>query len=173
MTIVSICLTMLLTKFNLDIKNMLWAIIAYIPFGLLVPVYGGIYKGLLQSWWFYAIPLGQAIISTVLFVRMQLQRTTWWKMCSITGVIDEARYEAYRSRKKTWKGYFAPKVKINCCIFPIPWCIPPSFCCTLFSSKGAAFQKPEKELRAMGPESGCWPSTWWNYWEKMENMQQN
>lgn len=76
MTIVSICLTMLLTKFNLDIKNMLWAIIAYIPFGLLVPVYGGIYKGLLQSWWFYAIPLGQAIISTMLFVRMQLQRTT-------------------------------------------------------------------------------------------------
>ena len=76
MTIVSICLTMLLTKFNLDIKNMLWAIIAYIPFGLLVPVYGGIYKGFLQSWWFYAIPLGQAIISTVLFVRMQLQRTT-------------------------------------------------------------------------------------------------
>ena len=75
MTIVSICLTMLLTKFNLDIKNMLWAIIAYIPFGLLVPVYGGIYKGFLQSWWFYAIPLGQAIISTVLFVRMQLQRT--------------------------------------------------------------------------------------------------
>ena len=52
MTIVSICLTMLLTKFNLDIKNMLWAIIAYIPFGLLVPVYGGIYKGFLQSWGF-------------------------------------------------------------------------------------------------------------------------
>ena len=41
MTIVSFCLTMLLTKFNLDIKNMLWAIIAYIPYGLLVPVYGG------------------------------------------------------------------------------------------------------------------------------------
>ena len=76
MTIVSFCLTMLLTKFNLDIKNMLWAIIAYIPFGLLVPVYGGIYKEFLQSWWFYAIPLGQAIISTMLFVRMQLQRTT-------------------------------------------------------------------------------------------------
>ena len=50
--------------------------IAYIPFGLLVPVYGGIYKEFLQSWWFYAIPLGQAIISTMLFVRMQLQRTT-------------------------------------------------------------------------------------------------
>lgn len=39
MTIVSFCLTMLLTKFNLDIKNMLWAIIAYIPYGLLVPVW--------------------------------------------------------------------------------------------------------------------------------------
>lgn len=39
MTIVSFCLTMLLTKFNLDIKNMLRAIIAYIPYGLLVPVW--------------------------------------------------------------------------------------------------------------------------------------
>ena len=28
---------------------MLWAIIAYIPFGLLVPVYGGIYKGLFED----------------------------------------------------------------------------------------------------------------------------
>ena len=57
MTIVSFCLTMLLTKFNLDIKNMLWAIIAYIPFGLLFQYMGGYTKssckvgGFMQYLW--------------------------------------------------------------------------------------------------------------------------
>lgn len=67
-TIISFGVTMLMTRFNLDTKHVLLSVVSYVPFGVLFPVYGGIHTKLLQSYWFYLIPVGQAIISTVLFI---------------------------------------------------------------------------------------------------------
>lgn len=71
-TVIVFFTTIGLTHFDLDIKYMIFSAIAYIPFGMLFPVYGGLSSAILNSRWFFAIPIGQAIISIILFARMRL-----------------------------------------------------------------------------------------------------
>lgn len=73
-TIVSFCTTMILTQLNMDTKSMICSIIAYLPFGVLFPVYGGIHTEFLHSAWFYLVPISQALISALLFVRLRREK---------------------------------------------------------------------------------------------------
>lgn len=75
MTVIAFGTTIVLTFFDLDTKYLICGAIAYIPFGMLYPVYGGLSRALLNSKLFFAIPIGQAIISVALFIRMRFRRT--------------------------------------------------------------------------------------------------
>lgn len=74
-TVIVFCMTIVLTSFDLDTKYLICGAIAYVPFGMLYPVYGGLSRALLNSKLFFAIPIGQAIISVALFIRMRFHRT--------------------------------------------------------------------------------------------------
>lgn len=72
-TFISLFLTSFLTHNGLDLKYAICEVFALVPFGVLIPVYGGLYSEFLRSSLFRILPLTQAIISTALFCRMKMQ----------------------------------------------------------------------------------------------------
>lgn len=70
-TIAAVCLTAFLVHRHLDIQYEIFAVLAYLPYGALLPVYGGIHSRFFHSGWFYVLPAAQAIISTGLLIRVK------------------------------------------------------------------------------------------------------
>lgn len=70
-TAAAICLTAFLVRRELDIQYEICAVLAYLPYGALLPVYGGIHSRFFHSGWFYLLPAAQAIVSTGLLIRVK------------------------------------------------------------------------------------------------------